>query len=207
MTMHGRGTPSVNDDSRISSTIGDDTIELQLTPEQLRELSQAAETAQPAAPASRFRRWHLTPFAKMAGATFGYIVLAWWSAAQLPWRPEPIVMAAARPIVNPRPVVLTAGLSESAVRVINPFDATEVFEFPAGTSPADGRAQVAQKLLQRARERQSQWEHIRPAASLRTASTYGFSGSLPARSFNASRSAASVRRWSVSRVQSDQKPL
>jgi hypothetical protein len=35
----------------------------------------------------------------------------------------------------------------------NPFDATEVFEFPPGTSKAEARAAVADLLLQRATER------------------------------------------------------
>jgi hypothetical protein len=183
ITMRRRGKLSVNGHSRISPVIGDDTIELQLTAEQLLELSQAAEAAEPLAPAqipaapaprpsNRSRHRHLKPIAKMAGVLFGYVVLTWWSASQLPWRPQPIATAAARPaVISPRPVLI-ASSSIPAVRVINPFDATEVFEFPAGTSRADGRAKVAQILLQRARERQSQWQHIKPAASLRTASLY-----------------------------------
>jgi hypothetical protein len=40
------------------------------------------------------------------------------------------------------------------VRFTNPFDTTEVFEFPAGTSEDDARQQIADLLLQRARDRQ-----------------------------------------------------
>jgi len=40
------------------------------------------------------------------------------------------------------------------VRFTNPFDATEVFEFPSGTSETEARQAVADLLLQRARERQ-----------------------------------------------------
>lgn len=39
------------------------------------------------------------------------------------------------------------------VRVANPFDASEVFEFPQGTPTAEARAAMAEILLQRARER------------------------------------------------------
>jgi hypothetical protein len=39
------------------------------------------------------------------------------------------------------------------VRVANPFDASEIFEFPAGTSHAEARASMAEMLLERARER------------------------------------------------------
>ena len=74
----------------------EDTIELQLTPEQALGLSHAAQTAAPAEP------------------------------------PAP------------------------PVQVRNPFDATEVFEFPAGTSETEARKAVAEQLLQRARDRRSQ---------------------------------------------------
>lgn len=39
------------------------------------------------------------------------------------------------------------------VRVANPFDATEIFEFPAGTSDADAREAVAGFLIERASNR------------------------------------------------------
>jgi hypothetical protein len=41
------------------------------------------------------------------------------------------------------------------VRFTNPFDAAEVFEFPAGTSATEARHAVADLLLQRARGRQN----------------------------------------------------
>jgi hypothetical protein len=41
------------------------------------------------------------------------------------------------------------------VKVRNPFDAAEVFEFPPGTSVTEARQAVADFLLQRARDRQS----------------------------------------------------
>jgi hypothetical protein len=44
------------------------------------------------------------------------------------------------------------------VRFSNPFDAQEVFEFPAGTSEAKARDAVAQLLLERAVERQRQFD-------------------------------------------------
>jgi hypothetical protein len=42
------------------------------------------------------------------------------------------------------------------VRVRNPFDAQEVFEFPAGTTKAEARQKVTQLLLQRAVDRRGQ---------------------------------------------------
>lgn len=186
----------MNAQTTISPAIGDDTVEFELTPEQLLALSQAAEPEEPVAPApisavsapgpasaffappplfkgdtsSRSRRWHPTPIAKMAGAFIGYLAFAWWGASQLAWQPQPPASAAARSTaVNPGRALI-ASSSKPAVRVTNPFDATEVFEFPSGTSDAEGRDKVAQILLQRARERRSQWERIRRVAGLRTAS-------------------------------------
>lgn len=44
------------------------------------------------------------------------------------------------------------------VRFTNPFDAKEVFEFPAGTSNAEARDAVAEILMQRAMERQRKFD-------------------------------------------------
>jgi hypothetical protein len=182
--MRSRGKHSVNGESMTSSAIGDDTIELQLTPEQLLELSRAAEEAESIAafcspqpfvevsPASGLPRSRHLSIAKMAASTIAYAAFAWWGASQLAGQPKAPVVAAARPaVVIPRTVLVTSS-PQPAVRVINPFDATEVFEFPAGTSRAESREKVAQILWQRAHERQSQWERIKPAVSIRTASLY-----------------------------------
>ena len=159
----------MNDESRVSAALGEDTVDLQLTQEQMLELSLAAEPAAVGdSPASRLR-WHRTPIAKMAGGTVAVAVLAWWCGSQLAGQPARPV-AAVTPTI-PRPVLI-AESAPQAVRVVNPFDATEVFEFPAGTSAAESREQVAQILLQRARERQSRWERIKPGVSIRTASVY-----------------------------------
>jgi len=51
------------------------------------------------------------------------------------------------------------GLSEAdsaPTRFTNPFDASEVFEFPPGTSLDAARKSVAEMLLQRAHDRQTQ---------------------------------------------------
>ena len=54
------------------------------------------------------------------------------------------------------------------VRFKNPFDASEVFEFPAGTSRTEMRDAVAELLSQRARERQSLFVK-RPRRNTKTA--------------------------------------
>jgi hypothetical protein len=193
----------VNGQSMIPAQISDDTIELQLTPEQFRVLSEAAEQAElldsprtsagatagrifppyspqllPGSSASRARRWHQAPILKTVGAIVVYAGLAWWGAAQLAAQPQvPATLAgsataASRPAVGvPRPVPM-ASAPQAAVRVVNPFDATEVFEFPAGTTHAEGREKVAQILLQRAQERRGQWARVKPVVSVRTASLY-----------------------------------
>jgi hypothetical protein len=67
------------------------------------------------------------------------------------WRPLPDEAPEAEDFPEPPN---TASLKP--VRIRNEFDRSEVFEFPAGTSMQEARDQVAQLLLQRARERQLQ---------------------------------------------------
>jgi hypothetical protein len=127
--------------------------------------------------AMRFR-WGQTPFAKMLRTTAAFAVFAWWSGSHLagqPYQstqsnPPRTITASPSPAVAP---VLPANAAKPSVQVRNSFDATEVFEFPAGSSDAESRQKVAAMLLQRARARRSQWAEIRPTAvSLRTANLY-----------------------------------
>jgi hypothetical protein len=60
--------------------------------------------------------------------------------------PEP---APAPPPPTPAPVAVAA----EPVRFTNPFDRSEVFDFPAGTSREEARTAVAAILLERARSR------------------------------------------------------
>ena len=53
-----------------------------------------------------------------------------------------------------KPVEVPALAEQPPVRFANPFDKSEVFEFPAGTTRTQARAVVADLLLQRAMERQ-----------------------------------------------------
>lgn len=72
--------------------------------------------------------------------------------------PEPIQTAMAPP---PAPVIEEPAPPEvegPPVLFKNPFDDTEVFEFPPGTSPEEARAAVADLLVMRARERQELFE-------------------------------------------------
>lgn len=50
----------------------------------------------------------------------------------------------------------------SPTKFTNPFDASETFEFPAGTSEEDARDSVAEILFERARERGVETKGIKP---------------------------------------------
>jgi hypothetical protein len=70
-------------------------------------------------------------------------------AAALP-PPPPVVAPAAEP---PPPVQVAEAPPPEPVVLTNPFDRTEKFTFPPGTSKADAREQMANLLMQRAIER------------------------------------------------------
>ena len=53
----------------------------------------------------------------------------------------------------PAQLAVQAELVGEPLRVANPFDVSEVFEFPAGTSEADAREAVAGFLIERATRR------------------------------------------------------
>lgn len=90
-------------------------------------------------------------------ATIGYQVLqAPPTLTALP-PPPPSAKAddtprVAAPVAEPPP----------PVRVTNPFDKSEVFEFPVGTTLEDAHAAVADTLLERARERQAEYDARHP---------------------------------------------
>jgi hypothetical protein len=146
----------------------EDTIELELSADEMRRLSRAAKEAQASSPIAagirRFRLWPITFAAALVGV-----------AAIIAWRPSP------PPRIVPRivPTAAVAGTPPAAsapavlepppepqrppVRVKNPFDATEVFEFPAGTTKAEARQKIAELLLQRAVDRGNAGESVEAA--------------------------------------------
>lgn len=150
----------------------EDTVELQLTPAQLAGLTQAAAeaTAVPVPvplpkPVTRNRRRRTFTVGMTA------LVVALAVAVTVAHRPRaPATQPAlspppAAPVRAPAPpprgrslVAAQRAATEPApapppVKFRNPFDRSEVFEFPAGTSYEDARGQVAQLLLDRARVR------------------------------------------------------
>jgi len=144
----------------------EDTIELELTSEQLLAMSQGVceaqiaaipikLTADPAAAASLVRKprrlWPVALVAIVASLT----TIAWWTAATLRATERDTSLATVPNLPAVAPLSEPALDPDPPVKIRNPFDANEVFEFPAGTDPAAARESVAQLLLQRARERQA----------------------------------------------------
>jgi hypothetical protein len=158
----------------------EDTIELELTREQLLGLAQAARAAHTTAPAAestpgsaapgphapkprlqargatRFSLWSLMCVAAVVAIT----AVITWAAAQRAAERNPSAPAAtsrAAAVTSAAPSVpAPAAPAESPgppLQVRNPFDAMEVFEFPADTSESAAREAMAELLLQRARDR------------------------------------------------------
>jgi hypothetical protein len=157
----------------------EDTIELELSPEQLLALSRCVKEEQaaasqikstpistPAEPASpnknvnvrngaRTGKWPLARAASALGIAAAVIALgsAAHRAADRSSSPPAVTIKAPNSAAPAAPE--PAGSQSSPVRFKNPFDASEIFEFPPGTSEAEARQSVAELLLQRARDRQS----------------------------------------------------
>lgn len=66
---------------------------------------------------------------------------------------ESSVTIAQEPVAQPEITVPEPEVESEPVRFTNPFDETEVFEFPAGTSQAEARDAVREMLMARAIER------------------------------------------------------
>jgi hypothetical protein len=60
-------------------------------------------------------------------------------------------------------------LQSEPVTFANPFDPTEVFQFPSGTSETEARQSVAELLMERANERKDVWFRAKHPARRREA--------------------------------------
>jgi hypothetical protein len=147
----------------------DDTIELELTGEKELALSREAEatraTAHPYESGSvlfmpeyenfasrRTARIDFVCNVTFAVAGVGIAVAFLWLASDRHPPAPAITRAAAAPVAEVAP----AGPTEphgAPVRIKNAFDATEVFEFPHGTTQSEAREAVTALLLSRARDR------------------------------------------------------
>ena len=143
----------------------EDTVELQFSAAQLQELSEAAHAEQTDVPPTeevatpervgRHPPWRaVAAAAAMAAISSGITYLA-TTQAQARRAAEPTKLSES---LAPSPRSQAAPLREVPASFVNPFDASEVFEFPPGTSDADARDAVAGLLLMRARERQQEVE-------------------------------------------------
>ncbi len=141
-------------------------LEIELGAEDLRKLSQARPGRQPAtvpalaAEVPPPKRQGLSRIQIGVGAASLVAVLIGFAVDRSPGTPQ---SAHPAPLAPP-PVAMVAAAPATAVAdavpVIfrNPFDRSEVFEFPAGTSQAEARARVADLLLERAQERRAQYK-------------------------------------------------
>ena len=136
----------------------DDTIELALTAEDVLALSRAAEEAYAEAAQSKSTLTTMDAFHPGQSARFG----TWRVALALSGLGIVIAIALGLAADHVRTISVVASAvetlptesPESPVRFNNPFDASEVFEFPPGTSGDKARESVAALLLERARDRQ-----------------------------------------------------
>lgn len=136
--------------------VQEESLEIELGSEELRNASRPRISPAPAEPT---RGGSGQSPAVIAGASTAVIVAAcagvWALNAESPREippppPEPLAAvvetpAAEAPLIPEGP----------PVRIRNPFDKSEVFEFPPGTSEEDAHAKVADALMQRAMERQA----------------------------------------------------
>ncbi len=152
----------------------EDTIELSLTPEGVLALSRAAEQedadaflAAPRPPdvpgiqignaehrsAARFGRSSLVLASLVLGVAIGAalgLAVHLWPHVRTATIKVPISTPAR---ATPLPAAPPVESVEPPVEFRNPFDRSEVFEFPPGTSADEARESVATVLLQRARAR------------------------------------------------------
>ncbi len=134
-----------------------DTVELELSPAEHRQLSRMYEAAMRVSAASpaydrficeraqRADALGTTTFAAIVCAIGGLVgrhVLDRGSAPQISSVATPMPAATAPQTALPAPQ-----------QVANPFDPTEVFELPAGMDESAARNAIAEVLLERARER------------------------------------------------------
>jgi hypothetical protein len=137
----------------------DDTIELVLTEEDRLTLSRVAEEEHAETSleegafvatgaflrnrSMRFRRWSLALASSGLSVAIGVALGV-------------VVERSSRMMITVPPgTTQLAESQESPVRFTNPFDPSEVFDFPSGTSDDQARESVAAILLQRARDRQA----------------------------------------------------
>jgi len=151
--------------------VQEETAEIELSGEELKVLSRAnPSTASVAAPAAAATGVSSRPINRVmwrwpvALACAGAVSLAAIGAG---YRVNTSNEMSARAALIAQLQAVTPSVQAQAVyaepvRVHNPFDRHEVFEFPAGTSDQDARDAMADMLLKRAIERQAAYDAKHP---------------------------------------------
>jgi hypothetical protein len=146
----------------------DDTIELELTEDQGAALSRAAADAvhpdelDPGPTVPEYMTLAFRPTARtefvcnvtLAALAVGIAIAFLWPKADRHHPSVPLVASIA-PVAAAISAPAPSQPAGPPVRITNAFDATEVFEFPFGTSETEARAAVTELLLNRARERRA----------------------------------------------------
>jgi len=126
-----------------------ESIEFELTPADLLPPQPSSQQAPDV-------KKHIVRSTGALATLFAFVVLR--SIAEYDGLIEIPPQAADKPLASPPQLASEKPYEPSSpVRMANPFDSSEVFEFPPGTSRAEARESVANLLLQRARERRPQW--------------------------------------------------
>jgi hypothetical protein len=134
-------TGTAQSDSVTDST----TIEVMLSPQQMSAFAKDADIA-----AAQHHRSRI-----LIGAAIAAVVLVSGGVAHLAAKQspvQPVATQSARPLPPPPPAV-PAAVPDGPVLYKNPFDRSEVLEFPPGTTQDEARDAVAALLLERARGR------------------------------------------------------
>jgi hypothetical protein len=159
-----------------SPPASDDTVEFQLSNDDMLRLSRAADAASLSAdrlpvvtPKPSAMRKTIGGWAGAVAVYAAFMVFAWWGLPAVPDQHKTAVNVAPAPSAILHPLAMPTTPAPATVQVRNPFDASEVFEFPAGTSPAESHQKVAALLWQRAIERRARWVRIKPKPNLRMA--------------------------------------
>jgi hypothetical protein len=148
----------------------DKDIEVELSAQELRTLSgrQATPARSPSSrPSSRIVLLGSVAITSVMGLLVYLAASSEAPTVRVAATPAPI--RAAAPVTNALPARVNDG---PPVRYVNPFDRSEVFEFPPGTTRAAAHDAVAELLLERARGR-IRTGHLRAVALATHARRHG----------------------------------
>jgi hypothetical protein len=153
--------------------------EIEFNAEQLASLTKARVSAAPTAtgtiPVAPARaesaasavphgpdRWKFAAAIAGVGAVMVLSAIIGYEGLRPTPEPPPLPAPVAQIDAPSSPPVVAPVSNQEPLRVRNPFDRSEVFEFPAGTTPEAAKAAIADTLLDRARERQAEYDAKHP---------------------------------------------